>query len=131
MAASSSSARTRAGAVNLFAQAADDSGDVTRLTKSPNIQHATSVSPDGTRLVFTETAPTTEFGRHAAPTGRHACGDIARADAAKRMRQMFRRVVGVNPVGLYEFQPLGLGQRSDIEARGTHELNRSLHRGQH
>ena len=49
----------RAGAVNLFAQAADRSGDVTRLTKSPNIQHATSVSPDGTRLVFTETAPTT------------------------------------------------------------------------
>jgi serine/threonine-protein kinase len=50
----------RAGSVNLFAQAADGSGDVTRLTKSPNIQHATSVSPDGTRLVFTETAPTTE-----------------------------------------------------------------------
>ncbi|HET9195673.1 MAG TPA: protein kinase [Vicinamibacterales bacterium] len=49
----------RAGAVNLFAQAADGSGDVTRLTTSPNIQHATSVSPDGTRLVFTETARTT------------------------------------------------------------------------
>ena len=49
----------RAGAVNLFAQAADGSGDVTQLTKSPNVQHATSVSPDGTRLVFTETAPTT------------------------------------------------------------------------
>ena len=50
---------SRAEAVNLFAQAADGSGDVTRLTTSPNIQHATSVSPDGTRLVFTETAPTT------------------------------------------------------------------------
>ena len=49
----------RAGAVNLFAQAADGSGDVTRLTTSPNVQHATSVSPDGTRLVFTETARTT------------------------------------------------------------------------
>ena len=49
----------RAGAVNLFAQAADGSGDVTRLTTSPNIQHATSVTSDGTRLVFTETAPTT------------------------------------------------------------------------
>ena len=49
----------RAGAVNLFSQAADVSGNVTRLTKSPNFQHATSVSPDGTRLVFTETAPTT------------------------------------------------------------------------
>jgi serine/threonine-protein kinase len=49
----------RAGGVNLFAQAADGSGDVTRLTTSPNVQHANSVSPDGTRLVFTETAPTT------------------------------------------------------------------------
>jgi serine/threonine-protein kinase len=49
----------RAGAVNLFAQAADGAGDATQLTKSPNVQHATSVSPDGTRLVFTETAPTT------------------------------------------------------------------------
>ena len=50
---------SRAGAVNLFAQAADGSGDVARLTTSPNIQHANSVTSDGTRLVFTETAPTT------------------------------------------------------------------------
>jgi len=49
----------RAGAVNLFAQAADGSGDVTQLLKSPNVHHATSVSPDGTRLVFTEIAPAT------------------------------------------------------------------------
>ncbi len=45
--------------MNLFAQAADGSGDVTRLTTSANIQHATSVTPDGTRLVFTETTPAT------------------------------------------------------------------------
>jgi Tol biopolymer transport system component len=45
--------------VNLFAQAADGSGDVTQLTNSPSVQHATSVWPDGTRLVFTETAPAT------------------------------------------------------------------------
>ena len=51
----------RAGAVNLFAQAADGSGDVTQLTTSPNVQHATSVSPDGTRLVFAETAPATSL----------------------------------------------------------------------
>jgi serine/threonine-protein kinase len=50
---------SRAEAVNLFAQAADGIGGVTRLTKTPHIQHATSVSPDGTRLVFTETATTT------------------------------------------------------------------------
>jgi serine/threonine-protein kinase len=45
--------------VNIFAQAADGLGDVTQLTKSPNVQHATSFSPDGTRLVFTENALTT------------------------------------------------------------------------
>jgi Tol biopolymer transport system component len=73
----------RAGGVNLFAQAADGSGDVTRLTKSPNVQHATSVSPDGTRLVFTEIA-TNESGHHATPAGRHACGNTARADAERR-----------------------------------------------
>jgi Tol biopolymer transport system component len=50
---------SRADAVNLFAQAADGSGDVTRLTTSPNVQHATSVTPDGTRLVFTEISPRT------------------------------------------------------------------------
>jgi serine/threonine-protein kinase len=49
----------RAGAVNLFAQAADGGGYATQLTKSPNVQHATSVSADGTRLVFSETTPTT------------------------------------------------------------------------
>jgi eukaryotic-like serine/threonine-protein kinase len=49
----------RAGSVNLFALAADGGGNVTRLTESPNIQHANSVSRDGTRLVFTETALTT------------------------------------------------------------------------
>jgi serine/threonine-protein kinase len=48
----------RAGVVNLFAQASDGSGNVTRLTTSPNVQHATSVTRDGTRLVFTESTPT-------------------------------------------------------------------------
>ena len=50
---------SRAEGVNLFAQTANGSGEVTRLTTSPNVQHATSVTPDGTRLVFTESAPTT------------------------------------------------------------------------
>jgi serine/threonine-protein kinase len=49
----------RAGPVNLFALSPDSVGNVTRLTESPNVQHANSVSPDGTRLVFTETAPKT------------------------------------------------------------------------
>ena len=52
----------RAGARNLFAQAADGTGAVTRLTESPNAQFPTSVSPDGTRLVFTEIATATAAG---------------------------------------------------------------------
>ena len=44
---------------NLFWQAADGTGAVERLTESPNTQYPTAVSPDGRRLIFTETAPTT------------------------------------------------------------------------
>jgi serine/threonine-protein kinase len=51
----------RAGARNLFAQAADGTGNAERLTENPNRQDATSVSPDGTRLVFSELAPATAF----------------------------------------------------------------------
>jgi hypothetical protein len=42
----------RAGARNLFWEAADGTGAVERLTESPNLQDAASVSPDGTRLIF-------------------------------------------------------------------------------
>jgi len=49
----------REGARNLFWQAADGTGTVERLTDSPNVQNAVSVSPDGRRLIFTETAPKT------------------------------------------------------------------------
>jgi len=49
----------REGARNLFWQAADGTGTVERLTDSPNQQNAVSVSPDGRRLIFTETAPKT------------------------------------------------------------------------
>jgi serine/threonine-protein kinase len=45
----------RAGATNLFSQAADGTGTAQRLTQSSNNQFATTVSPDGTRLVFDET----------------------------------------------------------------------------
>ena len=48
----------RTGARNLFAQSADGTGAVTRLTESPHAQFPTSVSPDGTRLVFMEVATT-------------------------------------------------------------------------
>ena len=49
----------RAGARKLFWQATDGTGAVERLTESPNTQDAVAVSPDGTRLIFTETAPKT------------------------------------------------------------------------
>ena len=49
----------RAGARNLYWQAADGTGAVERLTESPNAQNATAVSPDGRRLIFTEIAPKT------------------------------------------------------------------------
>src|SRR5204862_4792768 len=44
---------------NIFSQAADGTGSAERLTKSPNLQQPNAFSPDGTRLVFNETAPKT------------------------------------------------------------------------
>jgi serine/threonine-protein kinase len=49
----------RVGATNLFWQAADGTGAVARLTESPNTQYPTAITPDGTRVVFTETASPT------------------------------------------------------------------------
>jgi len=52
-------ASDREGPFNVFAQAADGTGSVERLTRSPNIQFPTAVSPDGRHAIFTETSPTT------------------------------------------------------------------------
>ena len=49
--------RTSNGQANIFVQAADGSGAVERLTESPNQQFPMSIAPDGTRLVFRESAP--------------------------------------------------------------------------
>jgi len=49
----------RDGARNLYVQAADGTGAAERLTTSPNLQDATAVTPEGTRLIFTETTPQT------------------------------------------------------------------------
>jgi serine/threonine-protein kinase len=46
----------RAGALNLFSQPADGTGDIERLTVSSNAQVPSAVSPDGTRVVFTQTS---------------------------------------------------------------------------
>jgi serine/threonine-protein kinase len=50
------------GPLNLYWQAADGTGTVERLTDSPNAQRASSVTPDGTRLLFSENIQT-ESGR--------------------------------------------------------------------
>jgi serine/threonine-protein kinase len=50
---------TRAGVSNVFAQQADGTGTVERLTTSANSQLAPSMSPDGTQIVVTEQAPKT------------------------------------------------------------------------
>jgi eukaryotic-like serine/threonine-protein kinase len=52
-------ASDRAGAFNLYSQAADGTGQPERLTESPNFQLPTGMSPDGKRLIFRETDPKT------------------------------------------------------------------------
>jgi serine/threonine-protein kinase len=52
-------ASQRAGASNLYWQAADGTGTVERLTTNPNTQNPTSISHDGMRLVFYEIVPKT------------------------------------------------------------------------
>ena len=47
-------ASARAGAFNLFWQAADGTGAVERLTEGPNLQHAYAVTPDGSRVILRE-----------------------------------------------------------------------------
>jgi serine/threonine-protein kinase len=46
---------SRAGASNLYMQAADGSGTASRLTDSPNNQQPTGMTPDGRQVVFYET----------------------------------------------------------------------------
>ncbi|HET9386064.1 MAG TPA: hypothetical protein VFO67_13015, partial [Gemmatimonadales bacterium] len=50
---------TRTGAYNLYWQAADGSGDVERLTESPNTQASHTFTPDGKRLLLREDKPGT------------------------------------------------------------------------
>jgi WD40 repeat protein len=53
--------RTTNGLANLFAQSADGSGSIERLTESPNQQFPMSVTPDGKWLVFRESAPSLDL----------------------------------------------------------------------
>jgi serine/threonine-protein kinase len=47
------------GVMNIYWQAADGSGTVERLTRSGNVQQPTGFSPDGSQLLFNETATKT------------------------------------------------------------------------
>jgi serine/threonine protein kinase len=49
----------RTGLTNVYTRAADGTGPEERLIDSPNVQNATSISPDGTRLIIIETNPKT------------------------------------------------------------------------
>ena len=75
----------RAGARNLFGQAADGTGAVERLSESPNQQVATAISPDGRRLIFTETAPKTgDDVMQLALDGRHRVTPLVQSPFAER-----------------------------------------------
>jgi serine/threonine-protein kinase len=50
-------ASARAGKLNVFWQAADNTGPVERLTTSPNPHFPISIAPDGTRLIVDESVP--------------------------------------------------------------------------
>jgi eukaryotic-like serine/threonine-protein kinase len=75
----------RDGARNLYAQAADGTGAAERLTTSPNLQNANAITPDGTRLLFTETAPQTgDDVMQVTVTGTHTVTPLVRTPAAER-----------------------------------------------
>src|SRR5262245_918427 len=78
-------ASEREGARNLFWQAGDGTGAVERLTRSPNQQNATAVSPDGTRLIFTETGSATgEDVMQVEVTGTHTVTPLVQSSFAER-----------------------------------------------
>ena len=59
-----------------------------RLTESPNCQTAVSVSPDGGRLMFTETAPKTsndlmQMGLDGRDASRHSCSAVRRTERGR------------------------------------------------
>ena len=79
------SASNREGGFNLFSQAADGRGALERLTRSPNVQFPTAVSPDGTRLIVTETtAATGEDVMQVGLTGNHTVTPLVQSPFADR-----------------------------------------------
>jgi hypothetical protein len=70
---------------NLYAQAADGTGAAERLTTSANRQSASAVTPDGTRLLFTEVVPTTrEDVMQVTVTGTHTVTPLVHTPPLER-----------------------------------------------
>jgi len=75
----------REGGRALFSQAADGTGRVERLTSGPDIVQSSAVSPDGTRLIFTETAAATgEDVMQLELNGNHAIVPLVQSRFAER-----------------------------------------------
>jgi serine/threonine-protein kinase len=77
----------RDGPLNLYVQAADGTGTAERLTTTPgtSAQGASGVTPDGTRLIFTELAPGTGANvMQVNVTGTHAVTPLVQTPAAER-----------------------------------------------
>jgi Tol biopolymer transport system component len=78
-------ASDREGTNNLFWQAADGTGAVERLTRSPNVQFSTAVSPDSMRVIFTETtAATGEDVMQVELTGTHTVTPLVQSPFVER-----------------------------------------------
>jgi serine/threonine-protein kinase len=70
---------------NLYAQAADGTGAAERLTTSPSQQNATAITPDGTRVVFTEATPqTADDVMQVTLTGTHTVMPLVHTPANER-----------------------------------------------
>jgi Tol biopolymer transport system component len=75
----------RDGTRNLYADAADGTGTSERLTTSSNQQNATAITPDGTRLLFTETLPQTgDDVMQVSLTGTHTVTPLVHTPSAER-----------------------------------------------
>ena len=108
----------RAGARNLFWQAADGTGTVERLTESPNNQNAAAVSPDGRQLIFTETAPNTgEDVMQLALDGSHRVSPLVQSPSIERNGM-------VSPDGRWLAYESNESGRFEISVRPFPDVNR-------
>jgi eukaryotic-like serine/threonine-protein kinase len=75
----------REGTRNMYWQAADGTGGVDALIRSANVQYPVAITPDGSRLIFTETAPkTAEDVMQLELTPNHTATPLVRSSFAER-----------------------------------------------